>query len=175
MCEESQVTNPGGVAIAYFVHHRPHPPDFPVRIPNVLVARPEATIADKTRAIVENVGNLIVRMIEEFSEKGILESTSEIFTAGGGSDLEYLLRYISDVTGRTIHRLAMREATARGAAFAARASLLGLEEPYGPALEEVTATYYPTNPDRRRRYLQWQRLEQDVLNNSLPAHAEIEE
>lgn len=175
MCEESQVTNPGGVAIAYFVHHRPHPPYFPVRTPNVLVARPEATIADRTRAIVENVGNLIVRMIEEFSEKGVLESTSEIFTAGGGSDLEYLLRYISDVTGRTIHRLAMREATARGAAFAARASLLGLEEPYGPAIEEVTATYHPTNTDRRRRYLQWLRLEQDVLNNRLPAHAEIED
>lgn len=174
MCNESFATNPAGIAIAYFVHHRPHPPYFPASTPNVLVARPEATIADRTRAIVENVGNLVIRMIEEFSDKGILESSSEIFTAGGGSELDFLLRYISDVSGRTVHRLAMREATARGAAFAARASLLGFEEPYGPAPEEVVTTYQPTNPDRRRRYLQWQRLEQDVLNNRLPAHAEVE-
>jgi sugar (pentulose or hexulose) kinase len=139
-----------------------------------MVARPEATVADRTRAIVENVGNLLTRMLEEFSEKGVLEAETEILVSGGGSDHNYLLQYLSDVSGRTLHRLPVREATARGAACAARAGLRGLADPFVPSVEEVVVTYRPTSPDRRRRYMMWQRLEQDLLNARLPSHAEVE-
>lgn len=174
LCDESFAKNPAGVATAYFVHHQPRPPFHPTSTPNVMVARPEATVADRTRAIVENVGNLVARLIEEFSEKGALEENTEIVVAGGGSDHDYLLQYLADISGRTLLRLPTREATARGAACAARAGLLNLKDPFTSHAEEAVATYRPTSLDRRRRYLMWQRLEQDVLNSRLPAHAEIE-
>lgn len=176
MCEESYRNNPSGVAIAYFVNHRALPPWYPERSPNVVVAKGEATTADRVRAIVENVGNLVARMIEEFEEKGVLGSgvDGEIVVTGGGSELDFLLQYISDISGRTLHRMKTREATARGAALGAMvhggeiASIRALTQ------ESPQRTYRSEHPERRKRYLMWQKLEQDILNRGLPVHAEIE-
>lgn len=174
LCHESLQTHPDGVAIAYFVHHRPVPPFYPDSTPNVMACKPGATVADRVRAVVENVGNLVVRMIEEFSEKGVLASTGEVFVSGGGADLDFLLQYISDVSGRTLHRLHVREATAFGAARAARIGIEGTNLSISRPGEEISATYRATSPARRRRYLMWQKLEHDLLHKSLPPQVEIE-
>ncbi len=176
LCERSYEAQPEGIATAYFVNHRPSPPWHPERTPNALFCKPNATIADKVRAIVENVGNLIVRMIEEFNDKGLLgpDENNEIVVTGGGSELDYLLQYIADVSGRTLHRMPTREATARGAALAA---LIYAEERSSTrdfTTEPPRKSYEPTHPERRRRYLMWQKLEHDLLHGRLPSTVEIE-
>jgi len=175
-CERSYAAHPEGIATGYFVNHRPSPPWHPERTPNALFCKPNATIADKVRAVVENVGNLIVRMIEEFHDKGLLgpDENNEIVVTGGGSELDYLLQYISDVSGRTLHRMPTREATARGAALAA---LIYTEK--RPTTREFTSepprkSYQAVHSERRRRYMMWQKLEHDLLHGLLPSTLEIE-
>lgn len=176
MCAASQDVHPLGVATAYYVNHRPSPPWHPETTPNVMVCKPGATTADKVRAIVENVGNLVVRMIEEFQDKGLLgpDTNNEIVVTGGGSELDYLLQYICDVCGRTLHRMPTREATARGAALAALMWLQKLSHTRDFTKEAPRKTYRSTAPDRRRRYLMWQKMEQDLFQGALPPQAEIE-
>jgi glycerol kinase len=177
MCKAAATTNPAGLATAYFVNRRAALPSYPDGVPNVIVCKPGATEADRARAVVENVGNLIVRMLEEFADKGLLGDSfpCEIDIAGGGSEVDYLVQYVADVSGHIFHRMAEREASARGAALCAwmhekrdaDISKLNTESP--------VKTYHCENPARRRRYMMWQRMEFDVLNKSLPPHAEIEE
>jgi len=176
MCEESYRNNPDGVAIAYFVNHRALPPWYLERSPNVMLAKANATTADKVRALVENVGNIVARMIEEFEEKGLLGSgiDGEIVVTGGGSELDFLLQYISDISGRTLHRMKTREATARGAALGAMVAGGELDTIHALNQEAPQRTYRAERPDRRRRYMMWQRLEQDTLNRRLPSQADIE-
>lgn len=177
LCDEAYTTDPAGLATAYFVNHQDPSPVWPKGIPNVMVCKPGASIADRARAVVENVGNLIARMIEEFSEKGLLGQTfpAQIDVAGGGSELEYLMQYIADITGHTLRKRRAKEAGARGAAIAAWMSACSRSDSGDLSNESPEKVYVCQNPDRRRRYLLWQRMESDVLKNSLPPHAEIEE
>ena len=176
MCVASYDVNPHGVATAYFVNHRASPPWYPQRTPNVMFCKPGATTADKIRAVVENVGNLIVRMFEEFQDKGLLgpSENNEIVVTGGGSELDYLLHYIADVSGRVLHRMPTREATARGAALSALIYFNNLPSTRELTKEIPRKSYPPTTPERRRRYLMWQKMEQDLFNNALPPQAEVE-
>lgn len=175
-CAAAYEANPLGNVTAYFVNHRASPPWFPERTPNVYVCKAGATQADRVRALVENVGNLIVRMIEEFADKGVLgpDTTNELIVTGGGAELDYLLQYIADVSQRTLRRMKTREATARGAALAALMHSTNVSDSRTFTQEEPAKTYRCDTPDRRRRYLMWQKMEQDLLHQSLPSHAELE-
>lgn len=176
LCKVAAETNPPGLATAYFLNRRPVLPHFPEGVPNVTVCKPGATEADRARAVVENVGNLIVRMIEEFHDKGLLGDVfpAEIDIAGGGSELDYLMQYIADVSGHVLHRMRERDASARGAALCAWMHAHNTSDISALNQEHPSKTYRCVNPERRRRYMMWQRMEFDVLNRSLPAHAEIE-
>ena len=176
MCVSSYDARPDGIATAYFVNHRASPPWHAERTPNALVCKPDATTADKVRAIVENVGNLIVRMIEEFQDKGLLgpDENNEIVVTGGGSELDYLLQYISDVSGRILHRMPTREATARGAALAALVYTENLPSTRDFTKERPRRTYQPERFERRRRYMMWQKLEHDLFHGLIPSTVEIE-
>lgn len=176
MCEESFQENPVGLATAYFIHKQEPSDVWPHGVPNVMVCKPGASTKDRVRAVVENVGNLIVRMIEEMAEKGLLGEVfpTEIDVAGGGSELDFLMQYIADVSGQKLRRLAAREAGTRGAALAALMSIHCEIDIRSLNTEEPTQVFSCQSPERRRRYMMWQRMEQDVLKNTLPAHAEIE-
>jgi glycerol kinase len=176
MCEASYNNNPEGIATAYFVNHRPSPPWHPERTPNVMFCKLQATVADKVRAVVENVGNLVVRMIEEFQDKGLLgpDSHNELVVTGGGSELDYLLQYVSDVSSRVLHRMPTREATSRGAALASLMYAQGLPSTRAFTKEAPRKSYYPSQPPRRRRYLVWQKMEHDLFHGSLAPGAEVE-
>lgn len=176
MCAASYASNPAGVATAYFVNHRPSPPWHPQRTPNVMYCKPGATTADKVRAVVENVGNLIVRLIEEFQEKDLLgpDANNEIVVTGGGSELDYLLQYVADVSGRVLHRMPTREATSRGAALAALMYTQGLTSTRAYTKESARKSYQPHPGERRRRYLMWQKMEQDLFRGTLAAGIEVE-
>jgi sugar (pentulose or hexulose) kinase len=114
LCESAFTEHPDGRAIAYFVDHRAASPTNQEKMPNVTVCKKGATTQDRARAVVENVGNIIVRMLEEFAEPKLLAETypAEIDVAGGGSELDYLCQYISDVSGHTLTRVALRAARA---------------------------------------------------------------
>jgi glycerol kinase len=176
MCVRAYEEHPEGIATAYFVNHRPSPPWHAERTPNALFCKPGATIADKVRAIVENVGNLIVRMIEDFNDKGLLgpAKNNELVVTGGGSELDYLLQYISDVSGRVLHRMPTREATARGAALAALVYTEKRTSTREFTQEPPRKSYHPTTPERRKRYLMWQKFEHDLLHGLLRGTVEIE-
>jgi sugar (pentulose or hexulose) kinase len=181
LCESAYETTPTGLATAYFVNNeiseqQSGKDTWPAGVPNVMVCKPNATDADRARAVVENVGNLIVRMLEEFSEKDLLGERfpAEIDIAGGGSELDYLMQYVADVSGHTLRRLEAREAGARGAALAAMISVRGKGEFRDYNTEAPERCFVCESPERRKRYLMWQRLEHDVLRNTLPVHAEIE-
>jgi hypothetical protein len=70
--------------------------------------------------------------------------------------------------------MAEREASARGAALCAW--MFGKRDAEVSALNTASPikSYRCENPERRRRYLMWQRMEKDVLNRTLPVQAEIE-
>jgi glycerol kinase len=176
LCKVAAETNPPGLATAYFVNRRALMPNFPDGVPNVTVCKPGATEADRARAVVENVGNLIVRMLEEFQDKGLFGDVfpAEIDIAGGGSEVDYLMQYIADVSGYVLHRMRERDASARGAALCAWMQPHNTSDISVLNQENPSKTYRCVNPERRRRYMMWQRMEFDVLNRSLPAHAEIE-
>jgi sugar (pentulose or hexulose) kinase len=116
-------------------------------------------------------------MIEECAEKGLLGERfpAEIDVAGGGSASDYLMQYVADVSGHLLHRRDARDAGARGAAIAAWMSVYAQGEPQQLASTGGTVTFTCVNPDRRKRYMSWLRMEQDVLRRTLPAHAEIEQ
>jgi sugar (pentulose or hexulose) kinase len=176
MCTASYEANPDGIATAYFVNHRPSPPWHPERTPNAFFCKPGATVSDRVRALVENVGNLVVRMIDEFQDKGLLgpDENNEIVVTGGGSELDYLLQYIADVSGRTLHRMSTREATARGAALAALVHAEKLPSTREFTKEPPKKSYQPERTERRRRYMMWQKLEHDLLHGLLPSTVEVE-
>ncbi len=176
MCDASYSNHPSGVATAYFVNHRASPPWYAQRTPNAMFCKPEATTADRVRAVVENVGNLIVRMIQEFQEKGLLgpDTHNEIVVTGGGSELDYLLQYVSDISGRVLHRMPTREATSRGAALASLLYMKGFTSTRPFTKEAPRKSYHPSHPERRRRYLAWQKLEHDLLHGTLMPGVEVE-
>lgn len=177
LCEASFAEHPDGRAIAYFVDHRAASPTNPEKMPNVTVCKEGATSQDRARALVENVGNIIVRMLEEFAEQKLLgeKYPAEIDVAGGGSELDYLCQYISDVSGHTLTRVAQREAGARGAALSAWMHATSEFDASSRNAEEPERTYRCERPDRRKRFLMWQKLEQDILQKRLPPQAEVEE
>lgn len=178
LCDTAWQRTPEGRAIAYFVNRRASPPNWPDGVPNTLIPKADADTADRVRAIVENVGNLVIRMLEEFKDKGLLGdpgSYREIDVAGGGSTIDYLLQYIADISDLVLHRLEEKEAGARGAALCAWMGSANQFDASAFNSDEPTRTFTPGNPDRRRRYMMWQRLEQDVLNRSIPPHAKVEE
>jgi glycerol kinase len=176
LCEAAYSANPPGLAIAYWSNKEPLAPAWPHGVPNVTVCKPGASTADRVRAVVENVGNHIVKMLSEFSDKGLLGATesAEIDVAGGGSELDYLMQYVADVSGHTLHRLPTREAGARGAALAAWMSMYSQPNAHGFNTASPTKTFSCSNPERRKRFLMWQRMEQDVVRNQIPASAEVE-
>lgn len=177
ICQAAYAAHPGGLVTAYWVNRETVTERWPVGIGNVTVCRPGATTADRVRAVVENVGNLVVRMIEECAEKGLFGERFpvEIDVAGGGSGSDYLMQYIADVSGHVLHRLDARDAGARGAAMTAWMSVYAQGDPQGIASQGSPTIFTCTQPERRKRYLAWMRMERDVLNRSLPAHAEVEE
>jgi len=177
LCQRAYENNPAGLATAYWVNRDTVTKEWPKGVANVTVCRAGAEVADRVRALVENVGNLIVRMIEECAEKGLFGERfpAEINVAGGGSASQYLMQYIADVSGYILNRLDTREAGTRGAALAAWMSVYGKSDPEHLSSDEVASTFRCTNPERRKRYMAWLRMEQDVLNRALPAHAEIEQ
>jgi len=176
MCQTSHSEHPEGRATGYFVNHRAACPTSTDTLPNVMVCKEGASNADRARAIVENVGNIIIRMIEEFADKGLLPgaASSEIDVAGGGSELDYLLQYIADVSGHTLHRRGAKEASARGAALCAWMQIYGKESAANLNNEPDECTYRSCDSSRRMRYLKWQRLELDIRNGTLPPQAEVE-
>ena len=182
LCERAYEANPLALATAYFVNRevstqQTAKESWPQGMPNVMVCKPNAEVCDRARAIVENVGNLLVRMLEEFSEKDLLGDRfpAEIDIAGGGSELDYLMQYVADVSGNTLRRLQTKEAGARGAALAAMVSARGKGEFRDYNTEEPERCFVCERPERRKRYLMWQRLERDVMHKTLPAHAEVEQ
>lgn len=181
LCQRAYEGDPMGLATAYFVNKevstQPTARDaWPAGMPNVMVCKPNAEVCDRARAIVENVGNLLVRMLEEFSEKNLLGDRfpAEIDIAGGGSELDYLMQYVADVSGHTLRRFEAKEAGARGAALAAMVSARGKGEFRDYKTEAPERCFVCERPERRQRYLMWQRLERDVMHKTLPAHAEVE-
>jgi glycerol kinase len=178
LCQQAYETNPNGLATAYWTNREPVKPAFPDGVPNVTVCRPGAQLADRVRAVVENVGNLIVRMIEECHEKGLFGESFpiEIDLSGGGSASEYLTRYIADVSGHTLRKIVeARDVGAFGAACAAWSATYPQHDIKNFVAEERVTLYPCQNPERRRRYLAWLRMEQDALKGALPPHAEIDE
>jgi glycerol kinase len=178
VCQRIYEANPAGLATAYWVNRDTVNSNWPKGLANITVCRAGAGLADRVRAVVENVGNLIVRMMEECAEKGLFGERfpAEINVSGGGSGSQYLMQYIADVSGHILHRLDARDAGTRGAAIAARMSVYGQSElPKLVLGTGASTTFMCTNPERRKRYMSWLRMEQDALNRSLPAHAEIEE
>lgn len=182
LCKSAYEANPMGLATAYFVNsevseQQPAKTLWPSGVPNVMVCKPGAAVRDKARAVVENVGNILVRMLEEFSEKDLLGERfpAEIDIAGGGSELDYVMQYVADVSGHTLRRFAAKEAGARGAALAAMISVRGKGEFRDYNTDAPERLFVCERPERRKRYLMWQRLEHDVLHKTLPSHAEVEE
>jgi glycerol kinase len=177
ICSQAYAKNPSGLATAYWVNRETVTPAWPNGVSNVTVCRPGAGIPDRVRAVVENVGNLIVRMIEECSEKGLLGERfpAEIDVAGGGAGSDYLMQYIADVSGHILYRSDARDAGAKGAAMAAWMSVYGQGDPQALLNLGREDIFQCKTPERRKRYLAWLRMEQDVLNRTLPAHAEVVE
>ena len=105
--------------IAFFPIGGSGSPDWLSDLPNVVTHLDSSSPRPLVRALVENIGNFIAQNILTLSESGIFTARhSPLAVAGGLSDLDFLMQYISDISGVELSRLSSREATARGAAIA---------------------------------------------------------
>ena len=68
----------------------------------------------------------------------------------------------------------VRDATARGAAISALVHSNNLTSTREFTKETPRKSYSPTTPDRRCRYLMWQKMGQDMLTRALPPQSEIQ-
>lgn len=154
---------------------RAHEPAWPKGTPEVLISTAENTADDLARAHVENVGNHLIKMIDQFEEYQLCFQGGgrEIMVAGGGSECRYLLQYVADCSDVTILLLPSREATARGAALA---TLIRDDEGKDIGAMNNLADvvrFAPADGSRRQKYLKWRRLEQDVLAGRVPPIATV--
>jgi glycerol kinase len=137
----------------------------PLGAPDTMKEKPDADDGDRVRAVIENIGNHIVLMLEELHEKGLLEEAKKtaIEVSGGVSEGEYLLQYIADVSGYALRCRPENEATAIGAALASMFYTLDLT--YVPTIhtKQAPAVFLPKDSTRRKGFLVWQRLRRDVL------------
>jgi glycerol kinase len=178
LCREAYAANPTGLATAYWVDNSFSSPDLPPGVSRVMAARNGALVRDRVRAVVESIGNIVVRMLEQFAEKGLLGERypAQIDLVGSVSSISYLSQYVADVSGHVVSCLGASDyLSARGAAFAAWHSVY----PASEVSRVVTSSrdrceeYRCIEPERRRRYLAWVRLEQDLLRGSLPEWVEV--
>lgn len=177
LCRESYAANPAGLATAYWVDNSFSSPDLPAGVSRVMAARGGALVRDRVRAVVESVGNIVVRMLEQFAEKSLLGERypARIDLVARVSSLSYLLQYIADVSGHVVSYLGGSDyLSAKGAAFAAWHSVYPTSEVSRVAtLVDGSIEYRCIEPERRRRYLAWVRLEQDLLRGALPGWVEL--
>lgn len=172
-CDESKRNARKIVAFNSF--GRIYEPTWPHGVPDILIAGPDADDSDVARAHLENVGNHIVKLLDQFEEYQLCfqGKNREVMVAGGGSECRYLLQYIADCIDATLLVLPSREATARGAALATL-----VRDDQGRDVSSMNSLtdavrIVPCDKETRQRYLKWRRLEQDVLAGRVPPIAKV--
>ena len=165
MCEASLATSKESKAHAYWTDRTEFSATWPDGVPNVMLTKPDAQNCDRVRAVIENIGNHIVLMLEEFAEKELLDTTPNgiIAVSGGVSANDYLLQYVADVSGYSLRRNLDTEATARGAALASMMYTEASTAPAGTHKIDSPTIFSPRDPERRGGFMKWQLFRRDVL------------
>lgn len=152
----------GSAPIAYLPIGGAATPDWRHDLP-ALVSGPFAEkSADFARAAIEHIGASIASNLLTLKQAGVLpEELSSIVVSGGISDLNFLLQYISDVSGFELVRLSSREGGARGAAIAALAQMVGGKVTL--PRDRTTKVFSPHASVSNQRYAEWRRLREQAL------------
>lgn len=118
---------------------------------------PESTSADMVRAIVEGFAFFLRDIAEEVRSAGI--EPKNCVLAGGPASITYLCQVLADILGTDLRISAVREASARGAAF-----LAGMQQVAwtGDDIRDMTSAGELVkggpNPGLERRYERWKEL-----------------
>lgn len=176
MCDSSLVASKESKAYAYWTDRTEFSATWPDGVPNVMLAKPDAQNRDRVRAVIENVGNHIVLMLEEFVEKELLDTSSNnmIIVSGGVSANDYLLQYVADVSGYSLRRNLDTEATARGAALASMMYTEALTAPASTHQTVPPTIFSPRDPERRDGFMKWQLFRRDVLVGKITTAMTVE-
>lgn len=144
-------------------------------VPDVSMKSGDVSQAARACAWVENIGNLIVRMIEQIEAAGVAFGigSKELLVSGGGSRCSYLLQYIADVTGISLCKFTDSQLTARGAATAALLAGVPKLDLDSLHLHDNFEIIAPKNLERRKRYQNWLKLESQILSGNIPDGAEV--
>ena len=165
MCESSLAFSKESKAYAYWTDRTEFSATWPDGVPNVMLTKSDTEDCDLVRAVIENVCNHIVLMLEEFTEKKLLDNAPNgmITVSGGVSANDYLLQYIADISGYSLIRRLDTEATARGAALASMMYTEALTAPASTHQIDPPTIFSPRDPDRREGFMKWQLFRRNVL------------
>lgn len=114
----------------------------------------------KVAAIVESIAFLIAANVHEM--RATQPGLARIVAGGGLSQSDYLLDCVASLTGLTVDRSTLREATATGLAF-----LLGGAPGAWSPTAEFTSFPPQDNPSLRQRHKRWQSAMLDITTESM--------
>ncbi|MBX7143107.1 MAG: hypothetical protein K1X79_01515 [Oligoflexia bacterium] len=158
--------------IAYFPMGSTGTPHWLSEVPNLISGWDKVNQAAFVRAVLENIGNFLAQNMLALQQAEIIPpGQGSIAVSGGLSDLDYLMQYISDVTGFNLVRLGSREAAARGAAIAALQHYLKGRGKLPLPRDQERRIFAPQDPKPRARYEAWMAIqEQARAGNWQPDH-----
>jgi hypothetical protein len=150
-------------------------PQYPRGTPDVVITKGDVSANAELRGFVDNVGNFILDMIEQLETYRLIFTAGkrELHVSGGGSEVSYLLQYISDCANVTIRKFDDREATARGAGLLSLSRADDIDELLAMNGDRAMQTFVPKQTDRRDKFLKWKKLRAEVLAGRIPPVAKV--
>ena len=145
-------------------------PEWAYDLPNVISK--DVSLELEVAACIEYIAFGISLLIERVQNLKLLDPKATISISGGLTQLELLLQLIADTSGVQLNCLETSEGSAYGAALAATRVLL--DDPQLSWKLPISSNFKPIQNDAlRRRYLDWNKLREQVLNNTTPKTVKI--
>ena len=104
--------------IAFFPFQSSGSPHWKTDLKNIFNKEPKDKL-ELVSSLVENIGNWIGCNFEKLIEADVVKGTNKLILAGGGSEIEYLVRYLKSLLGIEIYKADNHHGSAYGAAYAA--------------------------------------------------------
>jgi glycerol kinase len=146
-------------------------PEWRTDLLTLAVGWRNASGEQKVRALIENVGSFVIFNYLRLREAGILASSKRLSTSGGLTKVEALLQYMADVIDIEIEHFDTPEATAFGAALAARSFFEENEIMKERVVKKIISPRRDSSA--RQRYEQWSALKRRSLTGNLQEWDEV--
>ena len=168
LCAKSASEGSRQPAIAFYPLGGTAAPHWRTDLPSIILEHTVGETPELVRAVTESVASFVIDDIDALH--GLKSGTGDTITVSGGvSQIDFLLQFIADCTGKTLQRIVDQSyVTAQGAALAAMkgsGAIANVEE-LNRTLE--IDTFEPQSSAALGRYQQWKQLRDSLLAGQAP-------